>query len=102
MRKCYAMAIVLISWFLMLPPPIFPPVKNPGGDYAVNVKAPLSQWLTFKTFDSKSACNAELKKMPPYYRCVASVAPELKGAAAQPQPAPSTSTAAGAAGAHMQ
>lgn len=101
MRKCYATTIVLMSWYLMLPPPMFPPVKEASGDYAVNAKAPLSQWLAFKKLGSEGACKAELKQMPPYYRCVSSSDPALKRAS-RPKSAPSTSTAAGAAGAHMQ
>jgi hypothetical protein len=101
MRKYFAMAIVLISWYLMLPPPKFPPVKESYGGYAVNAKAPLSQWLTLKTLGSESDCKALLKTKAPYYRCVASDDPALKHAS-RPKSAPSTSTAAGAVGSHMQ
>jgi hypothetical protein len=102
MRKCYATAIVLISWYLMLPPPIFPPVKTSDGDYAVNSKAPLSQWLTLKKLSSQSECKAKLKTMPSFYRCVSSDDPGLKKTAAKPKSGPSTSTATGAVGTHMQ
>ena len=98
MRKCYAMAIVLIGWYLMLPPPKFPPVKTASGDFAVNAKAPLTQWHTVKTLGSESDCKALLKTKARYYRCVASDDPALK----RPKSAPSTSTAAGAVGSHMQ
>jgi len=101
MRKYHAMAIVLIGWYLMLPPPKFPPVKTASGSYAVNAKAPLSQWLTFKTLGSESECKALLKTKASYYRCVASDDPALKHAS-RPKSAPSTSTAAGALGSHMQ
>ena len=101
MRKYYAMAIVLTGWFLMQPPPIFPPTKDASGNYAVNARAPLSQWLAFKTFGSESDCDAVLKTKPAYFRCVASDDPALKHVAG-PKSAPSTSTAAGAIGAHMQ
>ncbi len=90
-----------MSWYLMLPPPVFPPVKDASGDYAVNSKAPLSQWLTLKKLGSESACKAELKTMAPFYRCVSSGDPALKRAS-RPKSAPSTSTAAGAVGTHMQ
>jgi hypothetical protein len=90
-----------MSWYLMLPPPVFPPVKQPNGDFAVNAKAPLSQWLTLKTLASENQCKAELKKKQPYYRCVSSDEPSLKPIA-KPKSAPSTSTAAGAIGTHMQ
>ena len=101
MRKCYATAIVLMSWYLMLPPPVFPPVKTADGDYAVNSKAPLSQWLTLKKLGSQSECKAQLKTMPSFYRCVSSDDAALKRAA-KPKSAPSSSTAAGAIGTHMQ
>ena len=101
MRKYFAMAIVLMGWYLMLPPPQFPPVKEASGDYAVNVKAPLSQWHTAKTLASESECKTLLKKKASYYRCVASDDPALKSAS-KPKSAPSTSTAAGAVGSHMQ
>jgi hypothetical protein len=101
MRKCFSAAIVLMTWYLMLPPPIFPPVKQPNGDFAVNVKAPFSQWLTLKTFATQSQCKAELKHKQPYDRCVSSDEPSLKQIA-KPEAAPSTSTAAGAIGTHMQ
>jgi hypothetical protein len=102
MRKCYATALVLISWYLMLPPPVFPPVKDASGDYKMNTAAPMYQWLKFKTLKSEAACKAQLKKMPHYYKCVASDNPALK----RPHPAaaggPSTSTVSGAAAGHMQ
>ena len=72
-----------------------------GGDFAVNSKAPLSQWLTLKKLSSQSECKAKLKTMPSFYRCVSSDDPALKRAA-KPKSAPSTSTAAGAVGTHMQ
>ena len=95
------MAIVLIAWLLMLPPPVFPPVKDASGDYEVNSKAPVSQWLTLKTLATKSECKAQLKTMPSFYRCFASNDPTLKRVA-RPKSAPSTSTTSGAAGSHMQ
>jgi len=95
------MAIVLMGWLLMLPPPVYPPVKDASGDYEVNSKAPLYQWLTLKTLASKSDCKAQLKTMPPFYRCVASTDPRLKRPV-RPKSAPSASTTAGAAGSHTQ
>jgi hypothetical protein len=103
MRKCYPAALVLISWLLMLPPPIYPPVKDASGNYKMNTSVPLSQWLTFKTFASQEACEAKLKKAPSFYKCVSSDDPALKkphGPAAAG--APSISTMSGAAASHMQ
>jgi hypothetical protein len=102
MRKCYATALVLISWYLMLPPPVFPPVKDTSGNYQVNSSAPLYQWLKFKTFKSEDVCKSRLKKMPPYYKCIADYDTALKPPANAAAAAPSTSTAAGAAASHMQ
>jgi hypothetical protein len=102
MRKCCVPGLVLISWFLMLPPPVFPPVKDASGDYKMNSSAPLSQWLKFKTLKSESACEAQLKKMQPFYKCVASDDPALKSHAPPAAAAPSVSTVTGAAGGHMQ
>jgi hypothetical protein len=103
MRKCYATAMVLISWYLMLPPPVYPPVKDAAGDFKMNTTAPMSQWLKYKTLKSESACQAQLKKVQPFYKCVSSDDPTLK-APAHPAPAggPSVSTVGGAAGTHMQ
>ncbi len=102
MRKCYATSLVLISWFLMLPPPIMPPVKDASGDYKVNTTAPMSQWLKFKTLKSEDACKAQLKKVQPFYKCVSSDDPALKKHTPAAAGAPSISTISGAAGGHMQ
>ena len=102
MRKCFATSLVLISWFLMLPPPIMPPVKDTSGDYKVNTTAPMSQWLKFKTLKSEDACKAQLKKVQPYYKCVSSDDPALKKHTPAAAGAPSISTISGAAAGHMQ
>ena len=102
MRKCFAAPLVLISWFLMLPPPIMPPVKDASGDYKVNTTAPMSQWIKFKTLKSQDACKAQLKKVQPYYKCVSSDDPALKKHTPAAASAPSISTISGAAGGHMQ
>jgi hypothetical protein len=101
MRKCYATSLVLISWFLLMPPPVFPPVKDASGEYKMNAAAPITQWLKFKTLKSEQACKAQLKKVQPYFKCVASDDPVLKNHAPAPAGAPSISTLSGAAGAHM-
>ena len=102
MRKCYATALVLTAWYLMLPPPVFPPIKEASGNYKMNTAAPLSQWLKLKTLDSEDACKAQLKKMPSFYKCIASYDTALKPPARAAASAPSTSTVSGAAGSHMQ
>jgi hypothetical protein len=102
MRKCYATSLVLISWFLLMPPPIFPPVKSASGDYKMNLAAPISQWLKFKTLKSEEACKAQLKKVQPYFKCVASDDPALIHQAPAPAGAPSISTISGAGATHVQ
>jgi hypothetical protein len=94
--------MVLMTWYLMLPPPVMPPVKDAAGDYKMNSTAPMSQWLKFKTLNSEEACQAQLKKVQPFYKCVSSDDPALKAHVPAPAGAPSISTISGAAGAHMQ
>jgi hypothetical protein len=94
--------MVLMAWYLMLPPPVMPPVKDASGDYKMNSTAPLSQWLKFKTLKSEGACQAQLKKVQPFYKCVSSDDPALKAHVPAPASAPSVSTISGAAAAHMQ
>src|ERR1700722_10504086 len=102
MRKCYATSLVVISWFLLMPPPVFQPVKDPAGDYKMNATGPIPLCLEFKPLKSEQACKAQLKKVHPYFKCVASDDPTLKNRAPAPASAPSISTISGAAGAHMQ
>ena len=102
MRKCYATALVLISWYLMLPPPVYPPVKDASGDFKMNTKAPLTQWITFKKLDTEAACKAKLKTVQPFYKCVSSDDSRLIKAEPKAAGAPTISTMSGAAGGHMQ
>ncbi len=97
MRTCYATPLLLAAWFLMQPPPAFPPVQDAAGNYELTNAAPLTQWVKFKTFESEQACVAQLQRMPPFYKCIASDDPALKQAAG----APITSTLTGAIG-HAQ
>jgi hypothetical protein len=94
--------MVLMAWYLMLPPPVMPPVKDASGGYKVNSAAPMSQWLKFKTLKSEEACQAQLKKVQPFDKCVPSDDPALKAHVPASASAPSISTISGAAGAHMQ
>jgi hypothetical protein len=102
MRKCYPTALLLISWYLMLPPPVFPPVQDAKGEYQMNATAPITQWLKLKTLKSEKECKTQLKKMPAFYRCFASNDPVLKSTPKTAAGAPSTSTMSGAAANHMQ
>jgi len=102
MRKYCALAPVLISWLLMFPPPVYPPVLDAAGRYKINTAAPMSQWIRVETLDSEDACRAVLKTKPRLHQCVASDDPSLKSPAQAAAGAPSTSTLSGAAGMHMQ
>jgi hypothetical protein len=94
--------MLLVSWYLMLPPPVFPPVPDASGNYKMNTAAPMSQWLKFKTLESEAACKAQLKKVQPFYKCLASDDPALTASAPAAAGGPSTSTVSGAAASHMQ
>lgn len=102
MRKCYATALVLIAWFMMLPPPVMPPVKDAAGDFKMNTTAPTFQWIKFQTYKTQHGCEDALKQMPSFYKCIASNDPALKKPAHAEAAAPSTSTMSGAAASHMQ
>jgi hypothetical protein len=102
MRKCYATALVLIMWFLMLPPPLMPPVKDAAGDFKMNTTAPMSQWFKYKTYQTQDECRATLTQVQSFYKCVASNDPALKKPAPAAAGAPTTSTMSGAAASHMQ
>src|SRR5271165_5607471 len=92
MRKCYAAALVLVMWFLMMAPPVMPPVKDASGDFKMNTALPMSQWIKYKTYQSQNECEAKLKDMPSFYKCVASNDPALKRPAPAAAGAPSTAT----------
>ncbi|HEV2169464.1 MAG TPA: hypothetical protein VGR40_00875 [Candidatus Binatus sp.] len=101
MRNCYLAALAVLSWFVMLPPPIMPPVKDANGNFKVNSTAPMSQWLKLKTYEAEDACKTELKQLQPFYKCVRSDDPALRKTPAAAAGAPSISTVTGAAGSHM-
>jgi hypothetical protein len=48
MKRNHVVAIALMGWYLMLPPPA-------GSDRRL-IFAPLSQWKTIDKFDSKAKC----------------------------------------------
>jgi hypothetical protein len=102
MRKCYATALLLIMWYLMLPPPVMPPVKDAAGDFKMNTAAPMFQWFKYKTYQTQAECNALLTQLPSFYKCVASNDPALKQPAPAAAGAPSTATMSGAASSHVQ
>jgi hypothetical protein len=55
MKPRHAAALVLVGWYLMMPPP-YGPKTNPGA-------APLGQWTVFGRYDSARECSDERTKM---------------------------------------
>ncbi len=101
MRKCYATALLLTMWYLMLPPPVMPPVKDAAGDFKMNTAAPMFQWFKYKTYQSQPECTAALTQLPSFYKCVASNDPALKKPAPAAAGAPSTATMSGGSASQM-
>jgi hypothetical protein len=69
MKKLCLPALGLLTWVMLVPPPRFPLVKDPKGNYAVDVKAPIGNWLVFRTYRNPAACRGDLKDMPRYFVC---------------------------------
>jgi hypothetical protein len=53
MRPCYAAALVLVGWYLMLPP-VFKGIPHSSD--------PLGDWIIFDSFDKASECKAAKDK----------------------------------------
>ena len=70
----YAAALVLVGWYLMLPP-----IKLEPNPY-INFGAPLSQWFIESNYDSTTTCELEraalLVRMQSA-RCIAAEDPRL-------------------------
>jgi hypothetical protein len=50
MRLRHAAALVLVSWYLMVPPQVTAP-------YKVDTEAPLSSWKVYQKFDKAEECD---------------------------------------------
>jgi uncharacterized protein YfaP (DUF2135 family) len=50
----HAAALVLVGWYLMVPPPV------PHSSVPVDLDAPLSKWRFFSTHDSAAQCEQGL------------------------------------------
>jgi hypothetical protein len=112
MKLCHAAALVLVGWYLMLPPLQFVgPANDPYSLAIVDSAAPLSQWLPMMTFKSLQECDnfstylarnlrksvkAERDKKDVEaligiwlgkYQCVATDEPRLKGKLGRFEPA---------------
>ena len=82
----HAAALVLVDWYLMIPP-----LQN--SVFGCDPNAPLGKWLKFRSFDSETACKDLLDQMrgeegnsPDRFHCgithlicVASDDPRFKG-----------------------
>ena len=52
----HAAALVLVGWYLMIPP-----LQN--SVFGCDPNAPLTKWLKFRSFDSETACKDLLDQM---------------------------------------
>lgn len=61
MKPRHAVALALVGWYLMVPPPGQP--RSTGANTAPpNDSAPLTQWTTRNSYDSAQACEAAKKQ----------------------------------------
>src|SRR5215469_2467321 len=70
MKKHYLFVVGILTWLMMMPPPKMPPVKDSQGNYEVDLRVPVSKWITYATYRNEPACRADLKHMPEYFLCV--------------------------------
>jgi hypothetical protein len=57
MNRSHAAALVLVGWYLMVPPlKIEGPPDDPKTPVDVDTKAPLSQWKNIGSFDTAKQC----------------------------------------------
>jgi hypothetical protein len=55
MRVQQAVAFFLVGWYLMLPDL----VQDNAGNWHLNQEAPVSQWISYRAFDSAEQCADE-------------------------------------------
>lgn len=58
MKPRHAVALALIGWYLMTPPPKFDPATHLAVPGAVDIYAPFKFWDQRKIFDSAQECEA--------------------------------------------
>jgi hypothetical protein len=61
MKSRHAVALALVGWYLMVPPP-GPPRSTGASTAPPNNTAPLNQWTIRNSYDSAQACEAAKKK----------------------------------------
>jgi hypothetical protein len=59
MKTRHAVALALVGWYLMVPPTGY----DAHGIVEAKVDTPLSKWQSWGSFDSGSACDAELAQI---------------------------------------
>jgi hypothetical protein len=58
MNPRHAAALALVGWYLMVPPVTPEGLTDPNATL-VNGKAPISQWIIFRAYDSADQCQQE-------------------------------------------
>jgi hypothetical protein len=58
MKLRHTAALVLVGWYLMVPP-LTPEGLNDPNATLVNGTAPISQWVIFRAYDSADQCEQE-------------------------------------------
>jgi hypothetical protein len=61
MKTGHAAALVLVGWYLMVPPLVNAP-------YKIDTEAPLASWKLYKKFDSSEDCNKFLSSAQARYK----------------------------------
>ena len=60
MRLCHAAEIVLVGWYLMVPPLVNAP-------YKIDTEAALTSWNVYQTFDTEEKCRKSLSSAQSKY-----------------------------------
>jgi hypothetical protein len=61
MKTIHSIAIVLLAWFLMVPPLVNAP-------YKVDTEAPLTTWKVYQTFNTVDECKNSLSSAQSKYK----------------------------------
>jgi hypothetical protein len=65
MKLCHAAALVIVGWYLLVPPLVNAP-------YKVDTEAPLASWTVYQTFDTREECDKSLSAAHAKYKPTAS------------------------------
>ena len=61
MKPRHAVALALVSWYLLVPPLVNAP-------YKVDTEAPLTSWKVYQTFDTREECDKSLLAVHAKYK----------------------------------